>query len=153
MFVFGTSSPSHFTIVGRACPHYPSTLSVRHLLMCLKQYHGQLVAAFTRSSPRLASASASHHLSHRYKVSSTFPSHIRNTTSLFAANDLAHSAMAGGTILFSRPMSENIGVAAGVSLLAGYCVICVGFLGILWWYGATLRAKSRFAVKQARVNT
>jgi DHA1 family multidrug resistance protein-like MFS transporter len=66
--------------------------------------------------------------------------------SLFAANDAARSTLAAGAILFARPMFLSLGVAGGVSLLAGLSCLCtIGFF-VLYHYGPTLRGKSRFAI-------
>ncbi|RMZ80565.1 hypothetical protein DV737_g2898, partial [Chaetothyriales sp. CBS 132003] len=66
--------------------------------------------------------------------------------SLFAGNDFARSSIAAGAIHFSRPMFLNLGVGPGVSLLAG--LTFGGVLGIyaLYFFGANLRARSRFAI-------
>ncbi|KUJ22347.1 MFS general substrate transporter [Mollisia scopiformis] len=74
----------------------------------------------------------------------TYPKY---SASLFAANDLARSTLAAGAILFSRPLFTNLGVAGGVSLLGGLTIVCAFLLYLLYRYGAILRAKSRFAVK------
>ena len=74
----------------------------------------------------------------------SYPQYV---ASLFAGNDFSRSATAAGSILFSRPMYINLGVGKGVSILAGLSV--AGILGMwaLWWFGARLRARSRFATK------
>lgn len=74
-------------------------------------------------------------------------SYPQYTASLFAANDFARSALATGAILFARPLFINLGVGRGVTLLAGLTV--GGVAGILWlyYYGAVLRSKSKFAAK------
>jgi MFS transporter, DHA1 family, multidrug resistance protein len=74
----------------------------------------------------------------------TYPKY---SASLFAANDLARSAMAAGAILFSRPMFLNLGLGGGVSLLGGLTIVCAFLLYLLYRYGALLRSKSRFAMK------
>ena len=66
--------------------------------------------------------------------------------SLFAGNDFCRSALAAGSILFSRPMYVNLGVGKGVSVLAGLSVGGIFGMFAIWWYGAGLRAKSKFAV-------
>jgi DHA1 family multidrug resistance protein-like MFS transporter len=65
--------------------------------------------------------------------------------SLFAGNDFARSTLAAGTIHFAQPLYHNLGVARSVTLLAGFTVGCIGGLFLLWRFGATLRARSRFA--------
>ena len=72
----------------------------------------------------------------------TYPKYA---ASLFAANNFARSALACGAVLFSRPMFDKLGVAGGVSLLAGLTLLCVAGFYVLWHFGARLRARSRFA--------
>ncbi|EXJ90107.1 hypothetical protein A1O3_03176 [Capronia epimyces CBS 606.96] len=73
----------------------------------------------------------------------TYP---RYSGSLFAANGLARSAFAAGAILYARPMFDQLGVSGGVSLLGGLTVLCVfGIYGI-YFFGANLRKRSKFAV-------
>ncbi|KAK5049463.1 hypothetical protein LTR84_004392 [Exophiala bonariae] len=73
----------------------------------------------------------------------TYPKY---SASLFAANDLARSSFAAGAILFSRPMFITLTVPGGVSLLGGLTVVCIGGIFMLYFYGAAMRARSRFAV-------
>ncbi|KAL9042422.1 MAG: hypothetical protein Q9180_000613 [Flavoplaca navasiana] len=68
--------------------------------------------------------------------------------SLFAGNDLTRSALAAGAILFAKPLYRNLGIGEGVSLLAAFTVVCIGGIFALYFYGARLRARSRFAVKE-----
>jgi MFS transporter, DHA1 family, multidrug resistance protein len=72
-------------------------------------------------------------------------SYPRYAASLFAANDFCRSMFAAATILFARPMFVNLGIGGGVSLLAG--LSCLGVFGMffLWYKGAWLRSKSKFA--------
>jgi DHA1 family multidrug resistance protein-like MFS transporter len=65
--------------------------------------------------------------------------------SLFAGNDFVRSALAAGAVHFSSPMFLNLGIGKGVSLLAGLTVGCSGGLYILFFFGAQLRARSKFA--------
>jgi DHA1 family multidrug resistance protein-like MFS transporter len=67
--------------------------------------------------------------------------------SLFAGNDFIRSSLAAGSIHFSYPMFHNLGVGRGVSLLAGLTVGCSAGVYILYYFGAALRARSRFAAK------
>ncbi|KAJ6439305.1 Alpha-galactosidase 2 [Purpureocillium lavendulum] len=73
-------------------------------------------------------------------------SYPQYSASLFAANDFVRSSLGCGAIHFSRPLFINLGVGKGVSLLAG--LSCGGVIGIfvLYFYGATLRHRSRFAL-------
>ena len=73
-------------------------------------------------------------------------SYPQYAASLFAANDFFRSALAAGSILFAHPLFINLGIGKGVSLLAG--LLCGGVMGVwaLWWFGASLRARSKFAM-------
>jgi DHA1 family multidrug resistance protein-like MFS transporter len=72
----------------------------------------------------------------------TYP---RYAASLFAANDFCRSALAAGSIIFGRPLYENLGIGRGSSILGG--LLSGGVIGIwaLWYFGAQLRARSKFA--------
>ncbi|KAL8840545.1 MAG: hypothetical protein Q9170_001298 [Blastenia crenularia] len=72
-------------------------------------------------------------------------SYPQYAASLFASNDFFRSSLACGSILFARPLFVNLGVGKGVSLLGG--LSCLGVVGMwaLWWFGAKLRARSKFA--------
>lgn len=64
--------------------------------------------------------------------------------SLFAANNAARSTLAAASIVFGQPLFLRLGVAGGVSLLAGLSCLCiVAFFG-LYYFGPTLRKRSRF---------
>lgn len=66
--------------------------------------------------------------------------------SLFAANDFFRSALACGSVLFAHPLFGNLGVARGTSLLGGLSVSGIIGIWLLYYYGAKLRARSKFAV-------
>lgn len=66
--------------------------------------------------------------------------------SLFAANDFFRSALACGSVLFAHPLFGNLGVAKGTSLLGGLSVIGIVGIWLLYFYGARLRAMSKFAL-------
>ncbi|EXJ88928.1 hypothetical protein A1O3_01992 [Capronia epimyces CBS 606.96] len=72
----------------------------------------------------------------------TYPQYA---ASLFAANDLCRSALAAGAIIFSRPLYINLDIGRGISVLAGLLVGGVLGMWALWYFGASLRARSRFA--------
>jgi len=74
-------------------------------------------------------------------------SYPQYAASLFAGNDFIRSALAAGSIHFSYPMFQNLGVDKGVTLLAGLTIGCSAGVYALYFFGATLRAKSRFAAK------
>jgi DHA1 family multidrug resistance protein-like MFS transporter len=73
-------------------------------------------------------------------------SYPQYAASLFAGNDLFRSIFAFGAVLFSRSMFINEGIGKGVSILGGLSAL--GWFGVYYLYfqGAKLRAKSRFAV-------
>ncbi|KAH8821786.1 multidrug transporter [Xylogone sp. PMI_703] len=73
-------------------------------------------------------------------------SYPQYAASLFAGNDFCRAMFAFGAVLFSRSMFVDLGIGKGVSLLGGLSV--VGIIGwfVLYFYGARLRAKSKFAL-------
>ena len=75
-------------------------------------------------------------------------SYPQYAASLFAANDFFRSALAAGSILFAHPLFQNLGVARGTSLLGGLSVIGIVGIWLLYYYGAKLRALSKFAISQ-----
>jgi DHA1 family multidrug resistance protein-like MFS transporter len=77
-------------------------------------------------------------------LSLTYPQYA---ASLFAGNDFCRSALAAGAVLFARPLFLNLGIAKGVTLLAGLTISGVLGIFILFFYGPALRARSRFAAK------
>lgn len=73
-------------------------------------------------------------------------SYPQYAASLFATNDTWRSALAAGAIIFARPLFINMGVGRGISVLAGLAFMgVIGMFG-LYYYGAKLRARSKFAV-------
>lgn len=74
----------------------------------------------------------------------TYPQYA---ASLFAANDLCRSMLAAGAIIFAHPLYANLGIGRGISVLGG--LLGGGVVGIwaLWYFGAGLRARSKFAVQ------
>jgi DHA1 family multidrug resistance protein-like MFS transporter len=72
-------------------------------------------------------------------------SYPKYAASLFAGNDLTRSSMACGSILYARPLFLNVGIAEGVTLLAGLSIIGIIGTVTLYFIGAKLRAKSSFA--------
>lgn len=47
-------------------------------------------------------------------------------------------------VMAGHPLFKNLGIGAGVSLLAGLTCVCVPLLLLLYKYGPVLRAKSKF---------
>ena len=72
-------------------------------------------------------------------------SYPQYAASLFAGNDFLRSTLAAGAIHFSYPLYRSLGIGPGVSLLAGLTCGCIVGLFVLYYYGARLRARSRFA--------
>lgn len=72
----------------------------------------------------------------------TYPKYA---ASLFATNDAFRSAMACGSIIYATPMYEKLGIGRGVSILGGLMVGGAIGVVVLYFTGAKLRARSRFA--------
>jgi MFS transporter, DHA1 family, multidrug resistance protein len=72
-------------------------------------------------------------------------SYPRYAASLFADNDLARSSIAAGCVLFARPLFISLGVAKGVSVLAGLSTIRGFGMMAVYLTEATLRARTNFA--------
>lgn len=72
-------------------------------------------------------------------------SYPQYAASLFAGNSVLTSTLAGGAVIFARPLFVNLGVARGVSLLAGISVAGIIGTTLIYFFGAKLRAKSTFA--------
>ena len=72
-------------------------------------------------------------------------SYPKYAASLFAGNDMVRSAMAAGSILFAHPLFVNLGIAKGVSVLAGLSTLGIFGMVAIYLTGARLRAKSKFA--------
>ena len=64
---------------------------------------------------------------------------------LFAGNSVWRSGLAGGSVVFARPLFINFGVHKGVTLLGGLSV--AGIFGdvAIYVFGKKLRARSKFA--------
>ncbi|KIW28750.1 uncharacterized protein PV07_04624 [Cladophialophora immunda] len=73
-------------------------------------------------------------------------SYPQYAASLFAGNSIWRSGIAGGAVVFARPLFINLGVHRGVSLLGG--LSCAGIFGTtaIYIFGKKLRARSKFAV-------
>lgn len=67
--------------------------------------------------------------------------------SLFAGNDFARSALAFAAVLYGQPMYLGMGIGPGISLLGALTAVCVVGLFGLYYFGARLRARSRFSAK------
>jgi len=72
-------------------------------------------------------------------------SYPKYAASLFAGNDLVRSAMAAGSILYARPLFVNLGIGKGVSVLAGLSTLGIFGMVAIYFTGAKLRARSKFA--------
>ncbi|OJJ53730.1 hypothetical protein ASPSYDRAFT_211502 [Aspergillus sydowii CBS 593.65] len=69
----------------------------------------------------------------------------RYSASIFAMNDLARAGLAFGAILWSGPLYDGLGIAWATTLLACLTVGCTVGMFVLYWFGGTLRKRSRFA--------
>ncbi|KAL6231678.1 major facilitator superfamily domain-containing protein [Aspergillus navahoensis] len=72
-------------------------------------------------------------------------SYPRYAASLFAANTFLRSALACAAIHFAQPLFSNLSIGKGCTLLGGLAAGCFFGIVILWYYGPSLRARSRFA--------
>jgi DHA1 family multidrug resistance protein-like MFS transporter len=72
-------------------------------------------------------------------------SYPRFAASIFAANGFLRSAMACGAIHFSQPLFHDLGVGNGCAILGSVAAGCAALFVLLYWYGPTLRARSKFA--------
>jgi DHA1 family multidrug resistance protein-like MFS transporter len=77
-----------------------------------------------------------------------YPSH---SASLFASNDFCRSSLATGAIHFGVPLYGKLGIAHGVSVLAGLLVLGIPGMWFIYWKGASLRAKSRFVAPKVEL--
>ncbi|KAK8080741.1 hypothetical protein PG997_008559 [Apiospora hydei] len=73
-------------------------------------------------------------------------SYPQYAASLFAGNDFFRSALAFASILFAKPLFDNLGVARGTTLLGGLSTIGIVGIWVLYFTGAKLRGLSKFAV-------
>ena len=69
------------------------------------------------------------------------------TASLLAGNDAARSFLAFAAVMFGRSRYVGMGIGPACSLLGGLMTACVGGIFVLYYFGARLRAKSRFSAK------
>ncbi|KAH8804500.1 major facilitator superfamily domain-containing protein [Xylogone sp. PMI_703] len=74
-------------------------------------------------------------------------SYPKYAASLFAGNDISRASMAAGSVLYARPMFINLGIGKGVSTLGGLSVMGIIGTFLIYWFGAGLRARSKFADK------
>ncbi|KAI9828260.1 MAG: hypothetical protein M1826_006086 [Phylliscum demangeonii] len=74
-------------------------------------------------------------------------SYPARAASIFAGNDFVRSVFAAAAILYAGPLYRRLNVGPGCSLLAGLTAACVAGIFALYFYGARLRARSRFAAK------
>lgn len=72
-------------------------------------------------------------------------SYPKYAASVFAGNSVARSVLAAAIVHCSQPLYKNLGVDRGVSLLGGLTVGCIAGIFALWYYGPSLRARSKFA--------
>lgn len=65
--------------------------------------------------------------------------------SLFSGNGFAKAMVAFCGVLWSHPLYEGLGVAYGMTLMGALCAVCVVGMGVLYYFGHVLRARSRFS--------
>lgn len=67
--------------------------------------------------------------------------------SLFAGNDAARSFVAFAAVMFGHPMYVGMGIGPACSLLGALTAACIAGIFVLYFFGARLRARSRFSAK------
>lgn len=72
-------------------------------------------------------------------------SYPKYAASLFAGNSIWRSGVAGGSVVFARPLFINLGVHKGVTLLAGLSIAGIFGTIAIYTFGKRLRARSKFA--------
>lgn len=73
-------------------------------------------------------------------------SYPQYAASLFAGNSLWRSGVACGSVIFARPLFINLGIARGVTLLAGLSVAGIFGTAAIYFFGKKLRARSKYAI-------
>jgi DHA1 family multidrug resistance protein-like MFS transporter len=72
-------------------------------------------------------------------------SYPKYAASLFAGNSVWRSGIAGGSVVFARPLFINLGIHRGVTVLAGLSVVGIFGTVAIYVFGKKLRARSKFA--------
>ncbi|KAH7025601.1 hypothetical protein B0J12DRAFT_771740 [Macrophomina phaseolina] len=72
-------------------------------------------------------------------------SYPKYAASLFPGNSVWRFSIAGGSLVFARPLFTNLGVHKGVTLLAGLSVAGIFGTTASYIFGKQLRARSKFA--------
>ncbi len=72
-------------------------------------------------------------------------SYPQYAASLFAGNSIWRSVTAAASVVFARPLSLNLGIHRGVTLLAGLSVVGIFGTTTIYIFGKKLRARSKFA--------
>lgn len=72
-------------------------------------------------------------------------SYPKYAASLFAGNSIWRSGIAGGSVVFARPLFINLGIHKGVTLLAGLSVAGIFGTAAIYVFGKKLRGRSKFA--------
>lgn len=70
----------------------------------------------------------------------------RYSATLFAGNDVVRSTIAFAGIVWTGPLFQGLGIGRGCSLLGGLTIGCIVGILILYFFGANLRARSKFAI-------
>ncbi|KAJ5700887.1 MFS general substrate transporter [Penicillium malachiteum] len=71
----------------------------------------------------------------------------RYSASLVGGNGFAKASVACGCVVAAETLYNSLGIGGGTSLIGGLCVLCTAGMFYLYFFGASLRARSRFAEK------
>ncbi|OTB09491.1 hypothetical protein M426DRAFT_50830 [Hypoxylon sp. CI-4A] len=74
-------------------------------------------------------------------ITLAYPNYV---ASLFSGNGLIRSALAFAGVLWAHPLYNSMGVALGMTIIGCCCALCIIGIFYLYFYGARLRALSRF---------
>ncbi|KAI1452361.1 major facilitator superfamily domain-containing protein [Annulohypoxylon moriforme] len=70
------------------------------------------------------------------------------TASLFSGNGLIRGVVAFAGVLWSHPLYDSMGIELGMTVMGCCCALCIAGIFVLYFFGAQLRARSRFTRRQ-----
>jgi DHA1 family multidrug resistance protein-like MFS transporter len=80
-------------------------------------------------------------------------SYLKYAASAIAANTILRSACAAASPLFTQYMFDTLGVGGAGSLVGGIGILLMPIPFVFYKYGATIRARSKYAVTDQKRQT